>query len=72
MIFENGKLLIFVLANIKLTNFNIKDISPSYCTLVVAMWSNMGFLTYIGIYYRFRDRASLYLEQTDKCCETEK
>ena len=63
MIWENGKLLIFVLGNIKLANRN---------TLVVPTWSSMGLLPYIGIYYRFRERASLYLEQTDKCCETEK
>ena len=77
MIWENGKLLIFVLANIKLTNIDIlhfftTSLYDIYGTLVVTMWSSMGFLPYIGIYYRFRERASLYLEQTDKCCETEK
>ena len=78
MIWENGKLLIFVLANIKLRNLNI-DVVPFtislydvYVTLVETMWSIIEFLPYIGIYNRFRERASLYLEQTDKCCETKK
>ena len=75
MIWENGKLLIFVLANIKFRNLNNNDIRPAYdvyVTLVETMWSIIEFLPYIGIYNRFRERASLYLEQTDKCCETEK
>ena len=78
MIWENGKLLIFVLANIKWTNLDIYiafvtiSLYDIYATLAVTMSPSIGFLSYSGIYYRFRERPSLYLEQTDKCCETEK
>ena len=85
MIWENGKLLTFVLANIKLKKLDILSFLAQniyciftislydiYATLTVIMSSSIVFFPYISIYYRFRERASLYLEQTDKCCETEK